>query len=233
MSIAFPSPASARRVINARDDGIGQHLLPVDCRSTQPRPLHLGSQPEIVAKLKRIVTCPSRCRLHLQFQEHGHAVPQRHRFPFRLGRVARSVEAGFCWPCRIRLSANYRRLRSESASRWLQVTPSRRRSADWIHFPRGRHARLSGLKGLWRVRCGQPPVGLEYLADVLDFADRTYRSSTEPASGDEIGSARGQRTNRIPQSSNLLASEKATGMEIPIRRRVSVATADPAASTTS
>jgi hypothetical protein len=44
------------------------------------------------------------------------------------------------------------------------------------------------VEGLWRVRCRQPPVGLEQLADVLDFADCTYCGSTEQASGDEIRS---------------------------------------------
>lgn len=111
-----------------------------------------------------------RCRFYLQFQKPGHAVSKRHRFPLRLGRVAFPLEAGFRRPRRLCLPANHRRLRSIPDSGWLQVTRARSRPADRLYFPGGRHAGLSGRKGLRRIRCVQSCVGLEHVADVCDFA---------------------------------------------------------------
>jgi hypothetical protein len=54
-------------------------------------------------------------------------------------------------------------------------------------FPGGRHAGLSGLAGLRRIRCGQSGAGLEHLADLCDFAGSSNRGDANAASADEIG----------------------------------------------
>jgi hypothetical protein len=86
------------------------------------------------------------------------------------------------------LSANYRRLRSKPDSGRLQVARSRRRPADWIQLPRGRHAGVPGPQGLWRFRCSQPRAGLEHVADICDFAGGAHgRGAAEQAGHHEIG----------------------------------------------
>ncbi len=66
------------------------------------------------------------------FREPRHAVPQRNRFPLRLGRIALSHQAAFRRRCRLRLPANHRRFRPESDPRRLQITCFRCRPADRI-----------------------------------------------------------------------------------------------------
>jgi len=61
-------------------------------------------------------------------------IPKRHRFPFRLGRIAVHVEAGLCRLRRLCLSADHRRLRPAGRSRRLPFARSRHRPADWIYF---------------------------------------------------------------------------------------------------
>jgi len=55
-----------------------------------------------------------RRRLHLQLHQSGYKLSERHRLPFRLGHVALPVEAVVRRPRRLRLPADYRRLRSKS-----------------------------------------------------------------------------------------------------------------------
>src|SRR5450631_632584 len=100
--------------------------------------------------------------------------PTRAAFPFDF-RVSMRV-----WPRRRRSPVG------PSAS-GLQVTRPRCRSANRIYLPGRRHAGISRPAGLWRFRCGQSCGGLEHLADVRDFADRTYFGDANEASRNEIG----------------------------------------------
>ncbi len=130
-----------------------------------------------------------RCGIYLQFQEPRHELPERHRFPRRLGRLPVSLKAAFCRSRRIRLSADHRRLRTTPDPWWLPLARNRRGSANRLSVPgRRRHAGLSQPEGIWRVRRGQSPFGMEYLADVLALADGTCEhGSADAANGDEIG----------------------------------------------
>ncbi|MET4038161.1 hypothetical protein ABIB94_009295 [Bradyrhizobium sp. JR7.2] len=51
-------------------------------------------------------------------------------------------------------------------------TGSRCGSAVRLHFSDRRHAGIFEYKGIWRIRRGEPAVGLEYLADLCDLAYR-------------------------------------------------------------
>jgi hypothetical protein len=46
---------------------------------------------------------------------------------------------------------------------------SRYRPPARLHFQDWREPGISRREGLWRVRCRQPPVGLEHVADVCDL----------------------------------------------------------------
>ncbi len=58
-------------------------------------------------------------------------------------------------------------------------------TADAVQKTR-RHAGLPGPEGIRRVRCSQPSVGMEYVADVQHFPDRDRRDSAHEASGGEM-----------------------------------------------
>src|SRR3981081_2029417 len=60
-------------------------------------------------------------------------------------------------------------------------------STDWIHFPDREYAGIPEPEGIWRVQCGKPAIGLEYLVDVCDFTGAACKHcGTDTAHGDEI-----------------------------------------------
>ena len=90
-----------------------------------------------------------RCGIYLQFQEPRHELPERHRFPRRLGRLPVSLKAAFCRSRRIRLSADHQRLRTTPDPWWLPLARNRRGSANGLYVPgRRRHAGLSNLRDM-------------------------------------------------------------------------------------
>ena len=112
---------------------------------------------------------------------------ERCRFPFRLGRVAVSLETAFCRSCRIRLSADLQRHRSNPDPEWIHFAGVRRWSADRVSISSWKHAGISESKRLRRVRCGKSTIGLECLVDVLDLAyGSREHSGPNQAFGDEV-----------------------------------------------
>jgi hypothetical protein len=64
---------------------------------------------------------------------------------------------------------------------------ARRWPADRLPLSDWKHAGISKPERLWRVRCGKQAIGLEYLADLLDFTGgpRQHRNPNQ-AFGDEV-----------------------------------------------
>ena len=125
------------------------------------------------------------------FKNPDYGGSERCRFPFRLGRVAVSLETALCRSCRIRLSADLQRHGSNPDPEWIQVAGTRRWSADRVSFSGWKHAGISESKRLRRIRCGKSTIGLECLVDVLDLAcGSREHSGPNQAFGDEVsGSA--------------------------------------------
>ena len=101
-----------------------------------------------------------RRRRHLQFQESRYSISERRRFPFRLGRVAISVQAGLCRLRRLRLSTDHRRFRPTGCSRRLPLsrsTASVRRSDTFSKI--GENQAFLGLKGYGEFDADNRPHG--------------------------------------------------------------------------
>ena len=69
----------------------------------------------------------------------------------------------------------------------FQVAGRRCRPAIRLPVPSRQHAGLSEFESLWRIRCGKPAIGLEYLVYVRDFTGAAYKHrGANPAHGDEV-----------------------------------------------
>ncbi len=65
--------------------------------------------------------------------------------------------------------------------------PGWRWTANRISVSGWRHAGISQSERIWRIRCGQPTGGMEYLGDVLDLAHGAHRhGSADTANSDEV-----------------------------------------------
>jgi hypothetical protein len=85
------------------------------------------------------------------------------------------------------LSTGHRRQWAEPDPRRIPVARSGNRTPNWIPLSGRQYAGISESEGIWRIRCGQPAVGLERLADIPNLAGGTQQhGDANPAPGDEI-----------------------------------------------
>ena len=98
-----------------------------------------------------------------------------------------SFEAGLCRLRRLCLSAGHRRFRPHPILGGFRSRVSRHRSAVRISVSDRRHAGLPQPESLRRVRCGEPAGGMEYVADVLDFANGAHQhGDADAANGEQV-----------------------------------------------
>ena len=127
-----------------------------------------------------------------------------------------SLEAGFCWPRRIRVSAGHRRFWPTPDPRRIQVSRCQCRSADRISVSGRRHAGLSQSEGIWRIRRRQPACGMEHVADVLDLADGACQHpNADAANGDEVRCAIRTRSTSSPVAAGSLTLACITAIRTP------------------